>query len=292
MGLDLHTHTTISDGALEPRELVRAAARAGLEAIAVTDHDTVEAIEECRDEGQRVGVRVIPGIEISSYVHPEAAPEGPVDPSREKNLHLLAYFDPGQLGRLREWQLERRRAREDRLDRMLERLAALGVPLARAQVTGPAPDPRRSIGRPHVARALVERGYCETQRQAFDRWLGQGRPAYVDYPRPDAREACALVRSLRGLSVCAHPGLDDLDGSLERLRDAGIAGVEVYHPDHSPEVTARFRARAESLGLIATGGSDYHGGQKNEGGSLGSVRLEGAVAAAFFQALARAAAAP
>jgi predicted metal-dependent phosphoesterase TrpH len=277
LGIDLHTHTTISDGSLDPRDLVRAAARARLEAIAVTDHDTTEAVEECLEEGRKVGVRVIPGIEISSFV---ITADG-----TEKNLHLLAYFDPSRLGSVVEWQLERRRARDERLDRMLERLAALGIKLTREEVLGPSPDPRRSIGRPHVARLLVERGHCKDQREAFDRFLAQGKPAYVDYPRPDAREACALVRKLEGLAVVAHPALDDLESSLEALKESGVHGLEVYHPDHKPEVVARLEERARDLALVATGGSDFHGGRKNEGGALGSVSLSGERATRFLEAL-------
>jgi predicted metal-dependent phosphoesterase TrpH len=290
LGLDLHTHTNVSDGVLAPRELVRAASRAGLDTIAVTDHDTVEAVVECIDEGRSQNVRVIPGVEISSFVPLEGGERG--DVASEKNVHLLAYFDPSQLGRLVEWQAERRRAREERLDRMLARLAELGVALTREEVLGPEPDPRRSIGRPHVARALVARGHVRDQREAFTRFLAQGRPAYVDYPRPGAREACDLVRELRGVAVVAHPGLDDLEGSLETLKECGVQGIEVFHPDHSPETVARLRARAQALGLLATGGSDFHGGQKNEGGALGSVRLGDEHAERFLEALARAARAP
>ncbi len=262
--VDLHSHTTISDGSLEPRELVRAAKQAGVTVLAVTDHDTVEAVAECVDEAEKQGVRLVPGIEISSYV-PNDGPE--------INLHVLGYFAAEQLSGLLEWQDERRRAREERLDRMLGRLAELGLPLRKEDVLGPDPDPRRSVGRPHVARALVARGYVPDQRQAFERYLGLGKPAYVDYPRPGAAEVCALVRRLKGISVVAHPGLDQLDPCLEQLKECGVDGVEVFHPDHPSETMQRFLARSRELSLLATGGSDFHGGKKNEGGALGATIL-------------------
>lgn len=269
MTVDLHSHTTISDGSLEPRDLVRAAKAAGVRVLAVTDHDTVEAIEECLDEGEKLGVRVLPGIEISSYVQ-DPLVDGP---KGEKNLHVLGYFSRDRLSGLLQWQEERRLAREARLDRMLERLAEIGAPLRRADVTGPSPDPRRSIGRAHVARALVARGHCRDQREAFDRFLGTGKPACVDYPRPSAQEVCGLIRGLRGISVVAHPGLDELDSSLEQLKECGVHGIEVFHPDHPSEMMQRYLARSRELSLLATGGSDYHGGKKNEGGALGATVL-------------------
>ncbi len=267
MTVDLHTHTTISDGKLDPRDLVRAAARAGITVLAVTDHDTTEAMEDCLDEGRKLGIRVVPGIEISSYTHDRT--QG----NREKNVHVLAYFAPERLEAIYEWQTERRRARDERLDRMLARLDEIGAPVRREDVVGPSPDPRRSIGRAHVARALVARGHCADQREAFDRFLGTGKPAYIDYPRPGASEVCALVRRLAGIAVVAHPGLDDLDPCLELLKESGIGGVEVFHPDHSQETMQRFLARTRELDLLATGGSDFHAGQKSEGGALGSVSL-------------------
>jgi predicted metal-dependent phosphoesterase TrpH len=273
--VDLHSHTTISDGSLEPRELVRAAKAAGVHVLSVTDHDTVEAMEECLDEAEKQGIRVLPGIEISSFVEgPGGAGgrEGPHAPV-EKNLHVLGYFAKEHLPLLLGWQAERRRAREERLDRMLEALAEVGAPLRRVDVTGERPDPRRSIGRPHVARALVAKGYCRDQREAFDRFLGTGKPGYVDYTRPGPREVCALIHSLRGLSVIAHPGLDDLESSLETLKECGVDGIEVFHPDHPRESMERFLARSRELSLLATGGSDYHGGRKNEGGALGATVL-------------------
>jgi predicted metal-dependent phosphoesterase TrpH len=172
---------------------------------------------------------------------------------------------------LRAWQAERRRAREERLDHMLEVLAQLGFPLRRADVTGPDPDPRRQMGRPHVARAMVAKGYVKDQREAFTRFLGQGKPACVEYPRPTVPEVCALIRRLAGVSVVAHPALDGLEASLDHLKECGVNGVEVFHPDQPLEVAQRLLARARELELLTTGGSDFHGGRKNEGGALGSV---------------------
>lgn len=243
--VDLHSHTTLSDGSLPPRDLVRLAVDVGLEVLAVTDHDTTEALPEAIDEAGRLGLRLIAGMEVSATV------EG-------RNVHVLAFFPGDRLASLAAWQAGRREARHERMARMLERLASLGMPLDLSTITRDA-DPRRSPGRLHVARALVEAGHVPSVREAFDRYLGTGKPAYVQDVVPTSAEAIAMIRGLGGLAVVAHPSIDDLDRDLERLRDEGLEGVEAYHFCHAPEVAAHFHARARDLGLLVTGGSDYHG---------------------------------
>jgi predicted metal-dependent phosphoesterase TrpH len=243
--VDLHSHTTLSDGSLTPRELVRAARQAGLDVLAVTDHDTTEALVEALDEASQVGLRLIAGMEVSATI------DG-------KNVHVLAFFPGDRLSTLADWQAGRRESRRARMVSMVERLGALGLTLTLEAITRDA-DPRRSPGRLHVARALVEAGHVPTVREAFDRYLGHGKPAYVQDVVPTSAEAIAMIRDLGGIAVVAHPAVDELDPFVERLKDEGLEGIEAYHYSHDPEVAAHFHARARDLGLFVTGGSDYHG---------------------------------
>lgn len=243
--VDLHSHTTLSDGSLTPRELVRLASQVGLEVLAVTDHDTTEALTEALDEAGQVGLRIIAGMEVSATI------DG-------KNVHVLSFFPGDRLSTLADWQAGRREARRARMVSMVERLTALGFPLTVEAITRDA-DPRRSPGRLHVARALVEAGHVPSVREAFDRFLGHGKPAYVQDVVPTSAEAIAMIRDLGGIAVVAHPNVDELDPFLGRLKDEGLEGIEAYHYSHEPEVAAHFHARARDLGLFVTGGSDYHG---------------------------------
>lgn len=243
--VDVHTHTTLSDGTATPTELVERAAAAGVEVLAVTDHDTTEGVAEAVEAGRARGLRVIPGMEVSARL------DGRV-------LHVLGYFPPAALGALGAWQAARRAARRVRVERMLERLAALGVPVELAAILQGA-DPRRAAGRLHVARALVAAGHVATTHEAFERYLGAGKPAYVEDEVPDAAGAVALIRDLGGLSSVAHPLIDGHDARLDALSRAGVEALEAYHASHPPEEAARLAAAARDLGLLVTGGSDYHG---------------------------------
>lgn len=321
--VDLHSHTTLSDGSLTPRELVRLAAGVGLEVLAVTDHDTTEALAEALDEGQRVGLRIIPGMEVSALLPPapgvdaegRGAPRGPAGtsplspeaggagarsgaPTRGegvgRNVHILAYFPARSMPRVATWQAERRELRRARLLRMVERLAALGAPIELEAITRGA-DPRRSPGRLHVARALVAAGHVGDVREAFDRFLAAGQPGYVQDQVPAATEALAMIRGLGGLSVVAHPALDLQPGDLADLAARGLDGVEAFHHCHGPDQAAEWAARASALGLVVTGGSDYHGDPRAEGAPppaaegeqrLGHVPLPHAAWEAFEAALA------
>ncbi len=255
MRADLHTHTTASDGTLPPRALVREAARAHLTALAVTDHDSVDGVGEAVEEGARWGIELVPGVELSADV-----------PGTE--VHVLGYFvdwhDPvfaQLLRRLRQGRLDR--ARE-----MVRRLNELGVPLTVEEVLRQADG---AVGRPHVARALVAAGHVASFEEAFSRYLARGRPAYVERERFTPEDAVQAVVRAKGVPVLAHPlwGAD-----LERVRrlvDCGLRGIEVYYPDHSPQDVRRFLEWAERFGLVATGGSDYHGPGPASKAPLGSM---------------------
>lgn len=248
---DLHLHTTASDGALTPREVVEQAATQGLQIIAITDHDTMDGVPEALRHAEAHGIQVLPGIELS------------LDSDGDE-IHLLAYgidlTSPQLLEHLRQFRDDR----IDRMQRMVERLNALGYPISVQEVQEVAGD--ASIGRPHVARALVNRGYMPSVAAAFDRLLATGRPAYVSRRKVGLDEGVALVHAAGGVAVCAHPGLYRAPmQALEQLIAAGLDGIEVIHSAHSEGETARWDAFAREAGLLRTGGSDCHGpGVKRE----------------------------
>lgn len=245
--VDLHMHSTASDGSLPAAEVVAAAARARLEAIALTDHDTLGGVPEATEAGARLGVRVVPGVELSAHDRGEVHLLG---------LHISRFEAlEARLAGFRE-------ARRTRAVRIVERLNELGVPVTMANVMEHAGS--GAIGRPHVARALVSLGKVRDHREAFDRWLGAGKPAYVEKEYLAMRDAITLVHEAGGIAVLAHPGPAATRARLEELRDLGLDGVEVMHPGHSAEDIARIGALASHLELLPSGGSDWHGASEGQ----------------------------
>lgn len=241
--VDLHMHSTASDGSRSPGEVVRAAKRASLAAVALTDHDTVAGLPEARTVGAELGVRVINGVELSAV-------EGETE-THLLGLHLrdTAVLERG-LGDLREM-------RGRRAARIVELLQSQGVQVTLDDVLLQAGS--GAIGRPHVARALVADGWATDVRDAFDRYLGAGRPAYVAKDQLGMDEAIAMVHDAGGLAVLAHPGAGGTRERIEALVALGLDGIEVKHPSHSPQDVARLRMFVDQLGLIPSGGSDWHG---------------------------------
>ena len=241
--VDLHMHSTASDGSRSPAEVVRAAKRASLAAIALTDHDTVAGLAEAFAVGTDLGIRVVNGVELSAV-------EGDTE-THLLGLHLTdtAVLERG-LGALREM-------RGRRAARIVELLQSKGVQITLDDVLLQAGA--GAIGRPHVARALVADGWATDVRDAFDRYLGAGRPAYVAKDQLTMREAIAMVHAAGGLAILAHPGPGGTRERIEPLVGLGLDGVEVKHPSHSPQDVARSRACVDQLGLIPSGGSDWHG---------------------------------
>lgn len=250
---DLHTHTTASDGLHKPSENVRMAAEAGLAAIAVTDHDTVAGLEEARAAAKAHGIELVPGVEIST------AYDG-------QDIHILGYYaddrDPVFLDRL----ASQRKVRDSRNERIVAKLNELGVPLtweAVLDAAGRDRGPDETVGRPHIAEALLRMGAVASLQEAFDRYLAEGRPAYVLPPRISPAEAIAWIHEAGGAAVIAHPGLYGADEAVEALLSTGGAdGIEAYHSDHSAEDESRYAEMAARLGVLATGGSDFHGERK------------------------------
>lgn len=241
--VDLHMHSTASDGSQPPADVVAQALTAGVRAIALTDHDTVAGVAPARAAAEGTALRVIAGVELSAYQGDEE--------THLLGLHLtdLDAMDR-MLGAFRE-------ARRDRGMRMVERLNEIGVKITFDDVLEVAGG--GAIGRPHVAKALVENGWARDNRDAFDRYLGNGRPACLEKRRLTLRDAIAMVHQCGGIAVLAHPGGEGTLTRLTALKEMGLDGVEVLHPSHSAEDRKRLLAVCEHLDLVPSGGSDSHG---------------------------------
>jgi hypothetical protein len=251
--IELHCHTTCSDGTLTPSELVVAAVAAGVRVLAVTDHDTLSGWAEAADACARHGVELIPGLELST-THNGAS------------LHILGFYP--NPARLEPFLAERHRARVRRAEAMVAKLAALGYPIV-------LPPEVHTPGRFHIAAALKAAGHIEDEQDAFRRWLSEGGPAYVPYERLSAVEGVRRLRECGAVAVWAHPMLfkgGSVEQVLPMLVEAGLQGIEVFHSEHTPRQSARLLRFAERYGLIATGGSDFHGDNK-DGVSLNMLRL-------------------
>ena len=248
--IDLHTHTTFSDGSRTPTQLVEEAAAIGLTAVAVTDHDTVDGLPEALAAGERLGVEVVPGVEIN-LEHDRVT------------MDMLGYFLAGRPSDELQTELAELRAyRDERNARMVERLAEIGMPLDPADLAAAAEH--GAVGRPHIGEAMVRRGYVSSISEAFELYLRRGAPAWVDRRRLALGTALRLLRASGALPVLAHPGIirTDAAGLSHIVRDAaraGMAGIECYYPLHDEETVTACLALAEKYGLVATGGSDYHG---------------------------------
>jgi len=265
--VDLHLHTTASDGVMTPSELVRYAKAKGLRAIAITDHDTIEGLEEGLSEGERIGFEVIPGLEISVKHSPGS-------------MHLLGYFLDIHHPLLTERLQYLQQARAERNPKIADKLKELGVKVTYDEVMKASGGGQ--VGRPHFAQVLMEKGYVRTFQEAFDRFLKKGAAAYVEKVRFTISEALHFIKEAGGLAVLAHPntlgmkGYSDLEGLVLQLAKEGLKGIEVYYPEHSPLEVAQYKGLAERHGLLATGGTDYHGMEGNEldiGVGRGEMRL-------------------
>jgi predicted metal-dependent phosphoesterase TrpH len=259
--IDLHTHTTASDGRCTPAELVARASAARLTVLSVTDHDTVAGCEAVAAACGAAGIEFVAGIEIT------AARE-------DTDVHVLGYFIDVQSETLRTFLTEQRQQRLDRIRQMIAKLATFGIRLDADAIVQPAiDDPSRSVGRPWIARALVAGGYVKSTNDAFGRWLSRGTPAFVPRQSAPPEQVIERIHDAGGLASMAHPGLVERDDWIPAMVEAGLDALEVYHTDHDQKATGHYRTLAERLGLAMSGGSDFHGDESHGAPSPGTVSL-------------------
>ncbi|MBE9048226.1 PHP domain-containing protein [Pleurocapsales cyanobacterium LEGE 10410] len=240
--LELHAHTTYSDGILTPQQLVERAANAGVKALAITDHDTLNGWSEAIAAAKLYDLEIVPGVELST-VH------------NGRSLHILGYYPQQNL--IEATLAERLAGRKRRAKQMVDNLAAMGYPLELAHL-----DSNMALGRPHLASAMVKAGYVNSTQEAFERFLGEDRPAYVHYEKFSIQEGIDLIRRCGGVPVWAHPYLfrgGKVEEVLPELLAAGLMGIEVYHPHHGNNKVNRLKELCQEYNLLMTGGTDYHG---------------------------------
>jgi predicted metal-dependent phosphoesterase TrpH len=259
--IDLHTHTTASDGRCTPAELVSRAAAAGVDVLSVTDHDTTAATSAASAACASAGIEFVPGIEITAVV------DG-------RDVHVLGYFLDPDSASLAAFLGQQRRRRIDRVRRMIDRLKTLGMVLDAEAVLKPGRDDEtKAAGRPWIARALVAGGHVVDTKEAFDRFLGTGKPAFVARIGPSAAEVFDRIHASHGVASLAHPGLLARDELIPGFVHAGLDAIEAHHSRHTPDDTNRYLAIARQYDLAVTGGSDYHAEPSHDAGGPGSVSL-------------------
>ncbi len=257
--IDLHSHTNASDGQHPVAVLLSLAHAAGVRTLSITDHDTVASIDAALSLAPSCGLEVIPGIEVSSAVD-------------QREVHILGHFVNPADSRLAGFSLRLRREREERMEQMVEKARKLGFPITMEHVRNIAGDAH--LARPHLARVFVQGGWCLDVREAFDRFLGDGKPAAVDKFRFPFGDAIELIHGAGGTATIAHPGVSKLERhDLLRMKDAGLDGVEVHHSDHPGSLRQKFLNLAAELELIPTAGSDFHGEEVAPNRHLGTASM-------------------
>jgi len=258
--IDLHLHSTSSDGTLNPAALVERARGVGIRTVSVTDHDTMTGVPDAAKTAAAHGLEFLPGIEITAV-------------QDRRDVHVLGYFleaaPPGLQAFLDRQQEDRRQ----RARRMGQALAKLGAPIDAERLIARADAEGRTVGRPHIAQALVEGGHVANQREAFDRWIADGRPAYVPRQGASPAEVVRLISRTGGVSSLAHPGLLGRDDLIPSLAKAGLTAIEVYHSEHDGSTVSRYAKLAARHQLAASGGSDYHGEAHHRAKHFGAVTL-------------------
>ena len=264
--IDLHTHSTASDGSFSPTELVKLAKEMGLRALALTDHDTIEGLEEFIKTGKELDLEAVPGTELSDYFE-------------KGTLHILGYFIDFHSEKLKDRLKKLQEARAERNPKIVKKLQALGIPITYEEVV--AISGGGQIGRPHFAKLLLQKGIVKTFDEAFERFLKKGAPAYVEKDKIFPRECLEIILEAGGIPVLAHPFTlhlenDALEAFVKQLKDWGLRGIEAYYTEHTPAQTAFYLKLAEKYGLCVTGGSDFHGKNKPEiklGLGYGNLRV-------------------
>ena len=242
-GFDLHIHTTASDGILSPREAVEKAVLSGLSGIAITDHDSIDGIEEAMLWGEKLKLQVIAGMELSADYAGE-------------DVHILGYFIHYQTGWLQEELRYLQKKRMERMKEILHKLNACGLSVTPEEVY--AFSQAGAVGRPHVAQAMIQKGYVSSIKEAFDKYLGEDRIAYAERYKISVAQAVAMIHKANGQAVLAHPGLISHEEILPKVLAMGMDGLEVYHPEHTAIQQKKYRKMARRHELMITGGSDFH----------------------------------
>ncbi|AUG58481.1 PHP domain-containing protein [Acetivibrio saccincola] len=249
--IDLHTHSTVSDGTMTPSELVRHAKKSGLSAIALTDHDTIDGVDEAMKEGKSAGIEVIAGVEISADFAPHS------------EMHLLGYFFDGNHKNITSLLERLKASRDERNPKIIKKLNELGIDITLEEVKAEAKD--KLVGRPHIASVLVKKGYVKNISEAFEKYISVGRPAYVKREKLLPKEAIEEIKKCGGIPVLAHPiylgvrTIEELNALLKELKGYGLEGIEVFYSDNMPHETILFLKLAVEYDLVPTGGSDFHG---------------------------------
>jgi predicted metal-dependent phosphoesterase TrpH len=259
--IDLHTHTTVSDGRCSPAELVDRAGRAGISVLSVTDHDTTAGCREAADACARAGIEFVPGIEITAVLD-------------LADVHILGYFIRTDAPGLQAFLTQQRANRIDRVRQIAQRLRELGMPLNPDAIVPPPDDEvGTAVGRPAIADALIAAGHVTTRSEAFERWLGRGRPAFVPRVGAPPAEVIVQIHGAGGIASLAHPGLVGQDAWIPGFVADGLDSIEAYHSKHDRVMTTHYLSLAERFGLVVSGGSDYHGDDGHGAQYLGTIAL-------------------
>jgi len=246
MKVDLHVHTTASDGLLSPTAIVSKAKENGVNILAISDHDTIDGIPEGMNAANEKGIRLIPALEISAKY--------------DKQVHMLGYYVDYTNPKFQSFVNKLKNSREERNQKMLKKLGNFGFEITMEELKTSAEG---NIGRPHIADLMVKKGYVSTFREAFEKYIGNNKPCYVPKERPNLRKAIEIIRKYKGIPVLAHPKYtflenEELDNFISYLSDIGLGGLEVYYSKHTKEEEAQYLKLAEKYSLIPTAGSDYH----------------------------------
>ncbi len=257
--VDLHIHTTCSDGVLSPKDIVLKAKSAGLQAISITDHDTIKAIDIAKDEADSVGLELVSGVEMSATYD-------------DVDVHILGYFINTKDAPLNEYLDRCKIFRLKRAEKMVHNLSKMGVNIDVDQILVKAQN--GSVGRPHIAAVLQERGYVKTYSEAFGKYLGAHSPAYVKSIETPPAEVIEMISNAGGLSFLAHPGRSIPDDMLRYLIDLGLDGIEIIHPSHDEYQVQYYKEIANEYFLLFSGGSDYHGARQQDEVNFGQVTIQ------------------
>lgn len=256
MSIDLHLHSTASDGSLTPEQVVELASHLNLKTISLTDHDSVEGLPSAIEASKRHAVEVIPGIEMSSDV-------------AGRDIHVLGYYLDYNDPELKKILVKLRDNREKRISGIISKLNEMGYEIDAEDVRAEAKD--GSLGRAHIAKAMLRKGFIDNIQEAFDRFIGRQGPAYVEKSALSVIDIIKIINEFGGVPVLAHPGISGVDDKIVGFKEAGLLGLEAYHSEHTPDQAMKYASLAKKLGMIITGGSDCHGLGSSRGLIIGSV---------------------